>query len=167
MSGVEILTMTSKEKEMSQKDANAAFIIVLLVVVGIFGYGMLTKANPGEPQSAMMGELDQLHDLVPAGTSSATEREGHVQYLELDAFGVRTYFTVPAGKRFVLLRWYHGSTSLTVNGHTLLDGNWHVGEDLPDGCIVVNAGDTLAAKSYLSTYGAWSTIIGYFHDITN
>ena len=106
-----------------------------------------------------------------ANANAIDEREGFVRQLA----GSGDVFTVPNGKRFVLLQVFNqdylGRWELQVDGKAILDYRIFGFNDeasptmvgFPDRCVVVEPGETL----YLVTlYGKWAniTLIGYFYN---
>jgi hypothetical protein len=167
---------------MGKKNVSTNFV-VLLVLAGLLGYALLTQAGNLEPSAAPAPTMKTLQQVYDAASAGINEREGFCQYFEVPEDSNQVLLTVPAGKRFVLLKLHarNGPTdiwSLTVNDNLFIDGTitddgYQTGSvsgeimkfthDFPDRCVVVDAGQTLKAVNDYSTLEI--TIIGYYYDV--
>ena len=103
------------------------------------------------------------------------EREGYCKIVQITSpqGQPQDVFTVPEGKRFVLLQlipWGLVNFRIQVDGNDIFDGlsvfyngpqRYH---DFPDRCVTVNSGETLSVLPYSSGSPLQLNIIGYFYD---
>ncbi len=162
---------------MRTKENRIKVVVSVLALAGLLGILTLATAGnlePSGPPASTMKTLDEIYDAVIVASSGISEREGYLQHVELSPGGSYTFFTVPTGKRFVLLKLYlYGpDMSLTSTGGLSIDGSYFPYQsdaqyqpvDFPDRCVVVNAGETLMVSNpYIYSYPA--TILGYFYDV--
>ncbi|MGB2806258.1 MAG: hypothetical protein WBC22_00850 [Sedimentisphaerales bacterium] len=164
-------------------------VVVLVVAVGLLAFSLFAAAGGLEnngPTSPMGRPFDRIHDAI---TSQNAERDGYCRTFVLPADSNQVIFTVPDGKRFVLLKLYTTGSAgysssygwnLTVDDSLFLVGRnadfdfdalrdtriWgplpmNASRDFPSRCAVINAGETLTIAGSEGTL----TIIGYFHDV--
>lgn len=168
---------------MKTQKVETKVVVLVSAVVGLLAFSLFAAAGGLEnngPPSPMGRPFDRIHDAI---TSQNAEREGYCRTFVLPADSNQVIFTVPDGKRFVLLKLYAYETdwNLTVDDSLFIDGSIidfrsrnlgiHlvygfpiVGDrDFPSRCAVVYAGETLSASSGYKTVKL--TIIGYFYDV--
>lgn len=169
--------------------------LLVLALAALFVFSMFAGAGnfgPPQPRPTMGRPFDRIHDAI---TSQNAEREGYCRTFVLPADSNQTIFTVPEGKRFVLLRLNSGadqpffwhpmieSWNLTVDDELFLSDKikhvetnpWQVNGydiykhvvDFPDRLVVVNAGETLGVTNTNTeeSVKVSITIIGYFYDV--
>jgi hypothetical protein len=159
---------------METKKKRTKVVVGMLALVGLLLVWTVATAGDLEPSGApapTMKTLDEIYDAA----ASVSEREGYMEHYVVDPCSSETFFTVPAGKQFVLMKLYFDQTyiSLTVDDNlfisseyfqeTILYGGTHV--DFPDRCITVDAGETLKAVNTYPTEVRKVTIVGYFYDV--
>jgi hypothetical protein len=167
---------------METKGKSTKVVICVLALAGLLSLLTLSTAGnlePNAPPGPTMKTLDEIYDAV----IGVSQREGRLQQVNVDPCSTYTFFTVPAGKQFVLLNLtfrYDDSASrkkayLTVNGD-FLTGYPYLRSytdptsmmqsyaDFPDRCVVVNAGGTLKVVNDESS-ALKVMIVGYFHDV--
>jgi hypothetical protein len=158
------------------------FLSVVAVVVLSALLVNAGKLEPNQPPGPTMKTLQEIYD---AASSGINEREGHFQYIETQANSSENVFTVPVGKRFVLLKlhlWFASGTissewHFEVNGSPWLNGDITNDRkegsslvvtaihDFPDRCLVVNAGETLTIVNEHGSFRLDTQIIGYFYNV--
>ena len=174
---------------MKTRKVETKVAVLVSAVVGLLAFSLFAVAGGLEnngPTSQMGRPFDRIHDAI---TSQNAEREGYCRTFVLPADSNQVIFTVPDGKRFVLLKLYTtgsaGSSSsygwnLTVDDGLFLYGSiadfdfeairetivWgplpvNASRDFPSRCAVVYAGETLTVAGS----GGEVTIIGYFYDV--
>jgi hypothetical protein len=160
---------------METKEKRTNVITCVLALAGLLLVWTLATAGnlePSAPPASTMKTLDEIYDAVTEGASGIAEREGYMKCVLMDPCSTYTFFTVPAGKCFVLLKVNMGyGISLTVDDQLFIGQRsfWLESEirstaDFPDRCVLVNAGKTLkAVNAYSSTFDV--AIVGYFFDI--
>ena len=179
-----------KEKIMKTRKVETKVVVLVMAVVGLLAFSLFAAAGGLEknmPPSPMGRPFDRIHDAI---ASHHAEREGYCRTFVLPEDSNQVVFTVPDGKRFVLLKLYsigtvgwHGgvySWILTVDDSLFLVGDsadfdfdvlnltivwgalpFHASREFPSRCAVVNAGETLK----ITGSGGRLTIIGYFYDV--
>jgi hypothetical protein len=164
-----------KEKEMQTKQKRTTVAVVLGTFAGVLAFSLLATAGslePNAPPAPTMRTLDEIYEAVNASASAVLQREGYLKYVSVPPDSNETFFTVPDGKRFVMLKLFMRQNvgTLTVDDQVLIE-HWYLADnygitdaDLPDGCVVVNAGETLKAEN-TGQQGATITIVGYFYDV--
>lgn len=168
-------------------EERAKIAIGVLIFAGLLGLWTLAAAGdlePSGPPAPTMKTLNEVYDSVVEGSSGISKREGYWADVEVGSAGNHDFFTVQAGKQFVLLRVTitGDSTSVGYWDVYLTDGNFSMGsrymryyvdpvyyygfcyEDFPDRTVTVNAGDTLSIVNN-DSYARRVRIVGYFFDI--
>lgn len=164
---------------METKKANTTVVVGLLALVGLLLLSLSGQAGNLEPSASpapTMRTLDEIYDAV----TDVSQREGYTQVFDIAASSTVTCFTVPAGKRFVLLKVTvqppsYRDIDLTVNDSLFVTAetmpylgcDHYVGAfvgDFPDRCAVVDAGATLKIVNS-ETLAQKLTVVGYFFDI--
>lgn len=172
---------------MKTRRVETKVVVLVSAVVGLLAFSLFAAAGGLEnngPPSPVGRPFDRIHDAI---TSQNAEREGYCRTFVVPADSNQVIFTVPDGKRFVLLKLYYTGSwqqmdwNLTVDDSLFINGGivefnanivdvhlvWGfpiAGErDFPSRCAVVYAGETLSASSGSGT--AKLTIIGYFYDV--
>jgi len=174
---------------MKTRKVETKVVVLVVAVVGLLAFSLFAAAGGLEnngPTSPMGRPFDRIHDAI---TSQNAERDGYCRTFVLPADSNQVIFTVPDGKRFVLLKLYTSGYAgwmssygwnLTVDDSLFLLGGsadfdfeairdaivWgslpmNVSRDFPSRCAVINAGETLTIAGSEGTL----TIIGYFHDV--
>lgn len=174
---------------MKTRKVETKVIVLVSAVVGLLAFSLFAAAGGLEnngPPSPMGRPFDRIHDAI---TSQNAEREGYCRTFILPADSNQVIFTVPDGKRFVLLKLYSTGVgnsygwNLTVDDSLFLVGStidfpsdlndattfmiWgsslpmNASRDFPSRCAVVYAGETLTVAGS----GGTLTIIGYFYDV--
>jgi hypothetical protein len=163
------------------KDKRTKIAVGVLALAGLLGLLTLSTAGnlePNAPPAPTMKTLNEIYDAV----TGVSQREGRLQQVNVDPCSTYTFFTVSAGKQFILLNltFRYDDTSrrkayLTVNDN-FLTGYPYLRSytdpanmiqsyaDFPDRCVVVNSGETLKVvndePSVLKVM-----IVGYFYDV--
>jgi hypothetical protein len=174
-----ILTFFEGAEKMETGKRGAKIVASVLVLAGFFALALIAGAGslePGAPPGPTMKTMDQLYG---AATSGVLEREGYCTTVT-EAGGVPTnILTVPAGKRFVLLRIYvqdleeppnDDGWQLLADSRLLIDGAIvNIAADkqfnFPDRCVAVEAGETLKLDTKDDAYEVLMTVIGYYYNI--
>lgn len=171
---------------MKTRKVETKVVVLVSAVVGLLAFSLFAVAGGLEnngPPSPVGRPFDRIHDAI---ASHHAEREGYCRTFELPADSNQVIFTVPDGKRFVLLKLYSAGDiskdsygwNLTVDDSLFLVGTcgdfegaidlivWgslplNASRDFPDRCAVVYAGETLT----ITGSGGTLTIIGYFYDV--
>ena len=172
---------------MAKEIANTNIVVVVLVMAGLLGYTLLVQAGNLEPSTPPAPTMKTLQEVYDAASGGINEREGFCQYFETPADSNQVLLTVPAGKRFVLLKLYTSNISswpsgwtLTVNDNLFIDGDniikfvyqtgsanatiYRFMHDFPDRCVVVNANQVLKVVND-NGIPLKMTIIGYLYDV--
>jgi hypothetical protein len=162
---------------METKGKRTKVIAGILALAGLLGLLTLAIAGdlePSAPPAPTMKTLDEIYNVVVAGSSDISQREGRIDHNDVAARSSITLFTVQTGKQFVLLKMVLHSPEmkmyLTKNGNFLTgryytctaDGNTFM--DFPDRCVVLNAGDSLGIKNESSSAGK-AMVVGYFCNV--
>jgi hypothetical protein len=172
---------------MKTKDKSMKVVTCILALAGLLGILTLATAGnlePNAPPGPTMKTLDEIYDAV----IGVSQREGHLQQVDVDPCSTYTFFTVTAGKQFVLLNltFCYDSASkkrayLTVKKTVNENDNFLTGypylrsytdpagmvqsyADFPDRCVVVNSGETLKVVNGESS-PLKVMIVGYFHNV--
>jgi hypothetical protein len=153
--------------------------VAFLAVVGALMcshviFGDAANWDPPGPPAPTMTSLDAIQSAVEDASCGVSEREGYCQFLSVE-YGTHTLFTVPTGKRFVLLKLFVPRTNawyLRVDGEALI--HYAIAQtsstaasymwDFPDRCVVVDPGQVLEFENGIGTPLA-AHIIGYFYDV--
>lgn len=171
---------------MKTRKVETKVVVLVVAVVGLLAFSLFAAAGGLENngQTSPMGRpFDRIHDAI---TSQNAERDGYCRTFVLPADSNQVIFTVPDGKRFVLLKLYSTGNSdsygwnLTVDDSLFLLGGsadfdfdalrealiWgslpmNASRDFPSRCAVIYAGETLT----ITGIGGELTIIGYFYDV--
>ncbi len=175
---------------MKTRKVETKVAVLVVAVVGLLAFSLFAAAGGLEnngPTSPMGRPFDRIHDAI---TSQNAERDGYCRTFVLPADSNQVIFTVPDGKRFVLLKLYSTgfdvssySWNLTVDDSLFLVGGigdfpssvgdsstgmvWgysfpmNASRDFPSRCAVVYAGETLKITGDRANL----TIIGYFYDV--
>lgn len=174
---------------METRKVEAKVVVLVVAVVGLLAFSLFAAAGGLEnngPPSPMGRPFDRIHDAI---TYQNAEREGYCRTFILPADSNQVIFTVPDGKRFVLLKLYSTSVgdlyywNLTVDDSLFLHGSisdfpsdlgdattfmiWgysfrlNATRDFPSRSAVIYAGETLTVAGS----GGTLNIIGYFYDV--
>ncbi|MHC4543380.1 MAG: hypothetical protein ACYTDW_01050 [Planctomycetota bacterium] len=174
---------------MKTRKVETKVAVLVLAVVGLLAFSLFAAAGGLEnngPPSPVGRPFDRIHDAI---ASHHAERDGYCRTFSLPADSNQVIFTVPDGKRFVLLNlystnmWNSYGWNLTVDDSLFLVGSigdfpsnfgdssagmiWtydlpmNASRDFPSRCAVINTGETLTVTGS----GGTLTIIGYFHDV--
>jgi len=172
---------------MKTRKVEPKVVVLVVAVVGLLAFSLFAAAGGLEknmPPSPMGRPFDRIHDAIK---SQNAEREGYCRTFVLPEDSNQVVFTVPDGKRFVLLRLYSTINvsygwDLTVDDSLFLVGSvddfprdlsdatnlmiWSnlpmkASREFPSRCAVINAGETLK----ITGTGGRLTIIGYFYDV--
>ncbi|MHC4641628.1 MAG: hypothetical protein ACYS32_08285 [Planctomycetota bacterium] len=179
---------------MKTRKVETKVAVLVLAVVGLLAFSLFAAAGGLEnngPPSPMGRPFALVHDTI---TSNLLERQGYCRTFVVPADTNQVIFTVPDGKRFVLLRLYVApdywlwhpmfeNWNLTVDDELFINNrinrieingdpafpagvsdNYKYVHDFPDRCAVVNDGETLTATNNGEEEFS-STIIGYFYDV--
>jgi hypothetical protein len=165
-----------------------AFLAVAALMCSHVIFGDAANWDPPGPPAPTMTSLEGIYAAVSTASSGIAEREGFCQYFEVPKNSTVEILTVPAGKRFVLLKLHftgpylsHYTTwHLTVDDSLFIAGiinevvrttetSYSPVHDFPDRCVVVNAGQTLRAVNEWDAGGPDIPykvhVIGYFCDV--
>ena len=174
---------------MKKKNVNTNLVLALIVLAGLLGYVLMAKAGNLEPSAAPAPTMKTLQEVYDAASSGINEREGFCQYFETPADSNQVVLTVPAEKRFVLLKLHQVTLGLSMSGQwrlTVNDNLWIDGKithsktetgnrtdisthTFPDRCVMIDAGDTLKIENtitnIITSNTLCTTIIGYLYDV--
>jgi hypothetical protein len=161
---------------MHTKERTKTVAVSLGTLAGVLVFSLLATAgnlDPNGPPAPTMRTLDEIYEAVLTNSSGVSQREAYFQSVDIPGNSTHTFFTVPAGKRFVLLKVCMMTyLELLVNDSKFIGSdyfgrdseNGDTFEDFPDRCVIVNAGQTLKARNYGVALHRM-TIIGYFYDV--
>ncbi len=172
-------------RKVEARNRRTKVVVSVLALAVLLAFSLLATGGnlePSAPPGPTMKSLDEVYNAV---TSGMFNREGYCQYFTVTGGSAGTQIlTVPAGRRFVLRKLYVQHSNDGYNDHwhltaggTSVEGRWLRPEstssgaqfmhDFPDGCVVVNAGETLTAYKETPYYDCTMNIlvIGYFHDV--
>jgi hypothetical protein len=158
---------------METKKAKTTVVVSLLALAALCVFSLLAMAGnlePNAPPAPTMKTLNEIYDAV----TGVSQREGYINHIDMEPNSSTTLFTVPTGKKFVLLKMVlrDWQMYLTKNGSFLTGGaytqkaseNGMTFMDFPDRCVVLNAGDSLGiVNSEIQAVKAM--VVGYFFDI--
>ncbi|MDD5063184.1 MAG: hypothetical protein PHQ35_00285 [Phycisphaerae bacterium] len=166
---------------MEMKDKRTKVVVCVLALAVLSGILTLATAGnlePDAPPAPTMKTLNEIYDAV----SGVSQREGCLQQVNVDASSTYTLFTVPTGKRFVLLNLTFRYDSSKRRAYLTVNDNFLTGypyvrsytesitnymqsyADFPDRCVVVNAGETLKVVNEESAT-LKAMIVGYYYNI--
>jgi hypothetical protein len=172
-----------KGKKMETRDKSMKVVTCILALVALLGILTLATAGnlePNVPPGPTMKTLDEIYDAV----IGVSQREGHLQQVDVNSYSPYILLTVPAGKQFVLLSLtfryddsaYRRKAYLTVNDNFLTgypylrsytEPTTNIVQsyaDFPDRCVVVNAGGTVKVVNGEPS-PLKGMIVGYFHNV--
>ncbi len=154
-------------------------VLALAVLSGILRLATAGNLEPNAPPAPTMRTLNEIYDAA----SGVSQREGYIGHFAVSDGSDAFCFTVPTGKRFVLLSLVfryddpaRRKAILTVNDN-FLTGYPYLRSytdpvnviqsyaDFPDRCVVVNSGDTLKVVNNESSYALKAMIVGYFYNV--
>lgn len=168
------------------KKTRTNLVLVLLVATIFFG---LANAGPDAPPHSIIAALQGIQEALLALSEpeqkNDVDTEGYCEYFETVEGSNQIAFIVPLEREFVLRKLYiaHRAGYLNTKWQLMVDDNIFVdgsimyvgtgGENIsgvhnfPDGCLVINAGETLKIINKIFDEGFFlkTTIIGYFRDI--
>jgi hypothetical protein len=153
---------------METKEKRTQAVSVLLGLAGLllaWTFATAGDLEPSGPPGSTMKTLNEIYDAA----SIVSQREGYISHIDMTPSSSMTLFTVPTGKKFVLLKMvlWNSQTYLTKNGSFLTGGGYELtadGFDFPDRCVVLDEGDSFGI---VNPYGGAvkAVVIGYFFDI--
>ena len=156
---------------METKGKRTQVLAGLLALVGLLLVWTLATAGdlePNEPPAPTMKTLDEIYDAA----ASVSEREGYMKTVDIDPNSSYTFFTVPAGKQFVLLKLFveqpmflTSSGGLYIDWYTLPNTPLPSCIDFPDRCVVINGGEMVEVSNPDLVYAGKATVLGYFYDV--
>lgn len=172
--------------ETKQKRTVIVMAVALAGLLTALTLVMADDSKSNAPPHLLIQTLQEIREVIVSSTSESEEKIGYCQYFEVASQSSEVAFTVPEGKRFVLLKLYCTQPtinwSLTVNDNLFIDGSinkfrfesircscdrnhYQYVHDFPDGCVVVDADQTLNIVFDDTAGFLKMTIIGYFYDV--
>ena len=102
-------------------------IIIVVAVVLLCGIFLVRADDTYSPFYELGEKLDAVYEAVVSEGSDVAQREGYCQYFETPAHDSQVVFTVPAEKRFVLLKLHRNGPcdfdwNLTVDDTLFIKG---------------------------------------------
>ena len=165
-------------------------VSVLVASLAVTYYALAGSIQPTDPPGSTMHSLEDIYNAIGTASAGVLEREGYCQHHTVAGNSIETILTVPAGKRFVLLKfncvtpsnagsisWALIASDPSLGDTVLLDGyaRWDMYQaspgvsyrywyDFPDRCVVVTEGQSLQIID-TESHGMHAHIIGYFYDV--
>ena len=151
-------------------------MIMVLVVMVIVVTWLLPIVDSGEAETSLSSGGTVENCRLPGDSWNPHITEGFCRCFIVDSEESETLLVVPEGKSLVLLKCYayvefgEGSApwKLTVDDKFFIDGwfGWLIMEDgFPDGCVVINAGETLKVVRGSAGDLMRITLVGYFRNV--
>lgn len=158
-------------------------VMAIFLVVGYVAIG-----GTGEPGHSMMSALVGIQDAIMAldDEPEEAEKEWLHEHYKVESVHNDALFIVPAGRQFVVRKLYTAPDSahqidwyLAADDTSILDGSinkygfehgtystiYKYEHDFPDGCLTIDANETLNAVNNYPQGGLNIIVVGYFRDM--